>query len=264
MRSLALFLLILCSGCAGFDPSAPPPLTRNEASALSPDRLARRVLGDYSRTLLPLTILPLDHWPGAPVLREVAFLTPPRFAGQRGLCETDFLLVRMEPVGLIQGGDTRVRPRRIEVTTEFVAREIAAIEAGGQVTEREAEREGVACAGVDPREVGRIRAPSAGVAARGLRLAFAFVRTARTGRAVVPLACRLDDGAEPSPEAACLAEAGAMRLENIYLIGTCHDPEFPSADCFDVQSWGTQLRIWVRPGTEEPVRAAVEHVIYIT
>ena len=263
MRSLAAILLILCSGCTGFDPSA-PPLTRNEASALPPERLARRVLGDFSRTLLPLTILPLDHWPGAPVLREVAFLSPPRFAGERGLCETDFLLVRMEPVGPIQGGDTRVRPRRIEVSSEFVARDLAAVEAGGEVTEREAEREAAACARIDPREVARIRAPGAAVAARGLRLAFAFVRAARAGRAVVPLACRLDDGAEPSPEASCLAEAAAIRFEHIYLIGTCHDPEFPSGDCFDVQSWGTQLRIWVRPGTEEPVRAAVERVIYIT
>jgi len=264
MRGAAALLLFAIGGCAGFDAPSAAPLTRNETRAMPPERLARRVLGDVARTLLPLPVPPADRWPRSSVLSEVAFVTPPRFTGYRGLCETDFVLVRMVPAGELDGADTPVRPARLELTTEYVVRDSAAIVAGGELSARDEDREQAACARLDPRPAARIRAGEASDAARGLRLAFAFVSAARSGRSPAPLACSLDDPDGASPEARCLSEVAAMRLEDINLIGSCNDPAFPAGECWAISNWAIQLRIWVRPGTEEPIRAAVEHVVVVT
>ena len=264
MRS-AVLLLAVAATLAVVPVSAQPPLTREEARRLPPERLARRVLGDLARILLPMPIPARDRWRGDDVLRELSFLTPPRFGGEGGLCETDHLRVRFEPVGPLEGVATPVRARFMELTPQYFIRDLARIDAGGPVEEEEQRREDRACAAVDPRTVTRIDAAGGNTAARGLRRASAFVRAARAGRALAPIACRLDDAdREASLQPDCLAEVAGFRLERVRQISECNDPDVPDAWCLDVSDWSTQLRVWVRPGSQEPVRAAVERVIIIT
>ncbi|MEA3015381.1 MAG: hypothetical protein QOI38_103 [Sphingomonadales bacterium] len=266
MRGAATLLLALAAIGAAVPASAQPPLTHAEARRLPPDRLARRVFGDLARTLLPVPLAAPNGW-GGDVLRDMLFLTPAQYAGEAGLCATDQLVVRFEPVGPLDGADTPVRARRMELSTEYFVRDLGRIVAPvpAEDDEEEQRREERACAAADPRSFTRIRAQEGAIVVQGLRLASAVIRAAREGRALVPIACRLDDSErEASLQPDCLADIAALRLDRVNLIGDCYDPAVPGTPCFDLSDWSTQLRIWVRPGSQEPVRAAIERVIIIT
>ncbi|HYG31091.1 MAG TPA: hypothetical protein VD887_12875 [Allosphingosinicella sp.] len=250
-------MLLLGQGCTARPVEPHQSLTHSEARALAPERLARRVLGDVSATLLPLPEGPRD--PDDPRL-EVGFLTPARFAGERGLCETDRLSIELER----ERPGAPMRLRRLSSQTRYLVRDAARLPRTGPYSGGEVEQEETGCAGLDPRAAFLIESPSARVAGQALRAAAAIVAGAREGRALAPLDCSsFSAPGRPADQAACIVRIGALRIESVTRIADCSGPASPTR-CYSVSNDETALEIRFPLRSAAPSRIAVYEVVIVT
>ncbi|HEX8365474.1 MAG TPA: hypothetical protein VF603_09355 [Allosphingosinicella sp.] len=258
MRGAGLLLLILLGpGCATRPVEPHLPLTHSEARALAPERVARRVLGDVSERLLPLPEGPSN--PDDPRL-EVAFLTPARFAGEAGLCETDRLSIELERAP----PRAPMRLRRLSTQTRYLVRDAARLPRTRPYGGGEVEQEETGCAGLDPRAAFLIEAPSARVAGQALRAAAAIVAAAREGRALAPLDCSsFSAPGRPADEAACIVRIAALRIESVTRIADCSGPASPTR-CYSVSNAETALEIRLPLRSATPSGVTVYEVVIVT
>lgn len=128
------------------------PLTLRQASSLSDQALARRVLGEAGRLYAeverpdPAELPPM----GATGLYFLNFATAPRWSGYAGICEADVALVHFRPVpgSPLSGRDP---PSRIEsLSTQRRFRISGDAATGSRWIEGNREAQGRACASAGP------------------------------------------------------------------------------------------------------------------
>jgi hypothetical protein len=236
-KSLAIAAAMLAAAAA-----TAQPLTLRQASALSDQALARRVLGEAGRLYVeaerpdPAELAPM----GAQGLYFLNFATAPRWSGYAGICEADVAAVSLRPA---PGARLRDRdpPARVEALSTARRFRIAGDPAAGsRRIEVDGDRQCSLCAGagrVLGLEDGRTRffqvrggrgdASDASFAAIALRQALEAVRTG----ALVPTC----SGGAPCPGAvAALSRFDVTRLTTVTVDRCAAD----AADlCVTAEAW---------------------------
>jgi len=251
-----VFRLVLFSGlaiAAATAASAQEPLTESSLRTMPPDVLARRLLGETATIVFPDTSELVESREESDGSAGVRYLTLPTASEMAGICQSQFLIVGLEPVGA-RGPDAPLRVRSIYTSNVFILQDVRAAGASTwpnigpnpvRWDENLAARN-TACAAIDPRQAELIIADDAapGAIGRTVGLVADLVRSARAGRTPAPTTC--DDISEQRlSREDCLAMLAAVRVERlnlVRLIDGCWGMDRP--DAFEHENRCLQAKLW--------------------
>jgi hypothetical protein len=225
----------------------PASLTRSEVRSLSDQALARRIFGPLASDMSVSNRTNRNPRLWGPEI--IWFWTRPRRSWTPGVCETDRIIVHLEP-GLPSqaGGDRSLRLHGLVVQTYFIVqnRELARRLTG--IDPREMEGLDVACAALDPRRDG-IPADDSGQLMKALSLISELGEAARAGRTPAPLDCsRMNwNGDPPVDEAACLRELAILRENQVGWVAGCAEAVVFETNCIRVLSSDWFIYFLYRP-----------------
>lgn len=185
---------------------AEPLLTETRLRALSPDHLARRLLGDLASITYPLPWDGRREPDGDYVFR---YLTRARTSYRTGICRTEELGVRLEPVGE-PGPDAPLRPRSIWTNTAFFIGDLSQARHSTVIPGVMLDRRDAVCAAIDPRQVEVIYGNNPELLAEIIGLVTDLLDAARSGRSLAPTTC-VDFQGRNLPREACLAHLARLQ-----------------------------------------------------
>jgi len=261
-RPAALLALLLAAAPAWAAPE-PAPLNWARLRQMTPEAISRQLFGDLGQImyLQPGQIPATDSFRRP--FRDLRFLSRPRASYRAGVCETDWVTVEFRWAPGALGPDPAMRPRRIEVTTQFIVQNLAEARGGGPVVEEALARLETACAAIDPRDVQPIIATTAFDVTGTVAPLADLIEAARAGRALAPLECLGEDG-EARGEAECLRELARLQPDKMFhawLSAGCDRNETGlycrNASVFDFGS-AVEIRFEFRRGSAAPTRVFVK------
>jgi hypothetical protein len=276
MRVLALLLVFLSIGGTALAQRGGVVLTKNEARAMGPEALTRRIFGGLAPIMLPVVDRGQPGVPATRPLRRLFFYTLPHGANWPGLCETGLVTVEFEPAGPLAGADTSVRPRRISSASRYFPFDRALLlgrvsrgddgEEEAEDEERdeadEARRADAACAAIDPRVTGNFGAQHDYQAATAVRLLLELAEAARARRALVSLDCSALGPRDAGPsEAECIAAFATLDAAQLDWIATCDPP--PAVVCHRLFIGGYQVDLTMAPNNQQLAAAKLDQLIVV-
>ncbi|MBV9883445.1 MAG: hypothetical protein JO276_10595 [Sphingomonadaceae bacterium] len=240
-----------------------PPLTKVTVRAMPQSRLTQRLFGDLGRIMLP------DFDRGRPgrrptrPLAELEFRTIPTATYTPGLCQSSLVTVHFVPDGPLAGADTPVRPTGIEVSENYVISDLDRLRRGGELSEAQRERLGIACADIDPRHSGTIDAPDEMMLVGDVQALTALIEAARAGQVRIALNCPVPRDDPPTSESACRQRVAELDVRQVSTVARCDPPPAAGAGCFELGVGGMSVRFESDSVTTAPSRVVIEPMIVI-